>query len=175
MMAFRTTTGDGIAFSANDISGRILHMASATTGSRTSSGAFALSLASEVIIIFGGILSWLFFANFQTSLMDGMKGGMMMGNWSAGSWFMGGWLFPLSLVAGAMVLLGAIMMNARPHETRNWGIIVPIFLALGVAGMGLSILGGIIGISGGAMALYFLAIHIAELAGLSILLRITLL
>lgn len=130
-------------------------MTSATTGSRTSSGAFALSLASGVIIIFGGILPWLLFANFQGSPMGGMMGGMMTGSWGAGPWFIGGgWLFPLSFVAGAMVLLGAIMMNARPQETRNWGIIVLIFSVLGLVGMGLSILGGIIGIVGGAKALY---------------------
>ena len=81
-------------------------------------------------------------------------GGMMI-SWGAGPWFMGGgWLFPLSLVAGAVILLGAIMMNSRPQETRNWGIIVLIFSVLGLAGMGLSILGGIIGIVGGAMAIY---------------------
>jgi hypothetical protein len=127
-------------------------MTSATTESRTSSTAFALSLASGVIIIFGGILPWLFFANFQASPMGGMMGGMM-GGWGAGPWFMGGWLFPLPFVAGAMVLFGAIMMNARPQETRNWGIIVLIFSVLGLVGMGLSILGGIIGIVGGAIAL----------------------
>lgn len=126
------------------------------TESRSSSGTFALSLASGVIIIFGGILPWLFFANFQASPMGGIMGGMMMtGSWSAGPWFMGGgWLFPLPFVSGAMVLFGAIMMNARPQETRNWGIIVLIFSVLGLVGMGLSILGGIIGIVGGAMALY---------------------
>lgn len=129
-------------------------MTSATTGSSTSPGAFALSLASGVIIIFGGILPWLFFANFQASPMGGMMRGMMMGSAGVGPWFMGGWLFPLPFVAGAMVLLGAIMMNARPHETRNWGIIVLIFSVLGLAGMGISILGGIIGIVGGALALY---------------------
>ncbi len=125
-------------------------MASATTESRTSPAAFAISLASGVIIILGGILPWLFFANFQASPMGGMMGGMM---WGAGPWFMGGWLFPLPLVAGAMVLFGAIMMNARPQETRNWGIIVLVFSVLGLVGMGLSTLGGIIGIVGGAMAL----------------------
>ena len=52
-----------------------------------------------------------------------------------------------------MVLFGAVMMNARPQETRNWRIIVLIFSVLGLAGMGLSILGGIIGIVGGAVAL----------------------
>lgn len=126
--------------------GHIIHMASATTESRTSSTAFAISLASGVIIILGGILPWLFFANFQASPMGGMM-------WGAGPWFMGGWLFQLSLVAGAMVLFGAIMMNARPQETRNWGIIVLVFSVLGLVGMGLSTLGGIIGIVGGSMAL----------------------
>jgi hypothetical protein len=130
-------------------------MTSATNESRGSPAGFALSLASGVIIIFGGILPWLFFANFQGSPMGGMMGGMMIGSWGAGAgpWFMGGWLFPLPFVAGAMVLFGAIMMNVRPQETRNWGIIVLIFSVLGLAGMGLSILGGIIGIVGGAVAL----------------------
>ncbi len=130
-------------------------MTSATTESRTSPTAFALSLASGVIIILGGILPWLFFANFQASPMGGIMGGMMWGGsgWGSESWFMGGWLFPLPLVAGAMVLFGAIMMNARPQETRNWGIIVLIFSVIGLVGMGLSTLGGIIGIVGGVIAL----------------------
>ena len=97
----------------------------------------------------GNTLPWLFFARFQSSPM----GGMMGGSWGDGPWFMGGWLFPLSLVAGAMVLFGAIMMNTRSRETRSWGIIVLIFSILGLTGMGLSILGGVIGIVGGAMAL----------------------
>jgi len=117
-------------------------MASATTESRVSSAAFALSLASGVIIIFGGIMPWLFLANFQASPMGGMMGGMM-----------GGWLFPLSLVAGAMVLFGAIMMNARPQETRIWGVIVLVFAIVGFTGMGFSILGAILGIIGGIIAL----------------------
>lgn len=132
--------------------GDILYMTSAATESRTSSTAFALSLASGVIILLGGILPWLFFANFQASPGGGMMGGMM-GGWGSGPWFMGGWLSPLSLVAGAMVLFGAIMMSVRPQETRNWGIIVLIFSVIGLIGMGLSTLGGIIGIVGGAVAL----------------------
>jgi len=128
-------------------------MASATNESRTLPTAFALSLASGVIIVFGGILPWLFLANFQASPMSGMMGGMMIGSSGAGPWFIGGWLFPLPFVAGAMVLFGAIMMNARPQKTRNWGIIVMIFSVLGLVGMGLSILGGVIGVVGGAVAL----------------------
>jgi len=71
----------------------------------------------------------------------------------AGPWFIGGWLFPLPFVAGAMILFGAIMMNARPQKTRKWGIIVMIFSVLGLVVTGLSILGGVIGIVGGAVAL----------------------
>jgi len=134
--------------------GNILDMTSATTETRVSPTAFALSLASGVLIILGGILPWLFIANFQASpMVGGMMGGMMWGNGAAGPWFMGGWLFPLPLVAGAMVLFGAIMMNTRPRDSRNWGIIVLIFSVLGLVGMGLSTLGGIIGIVGGAIAL----------------------
>lgn len=124
-------------------------MASTTTESRVSSAAFALSLASGVIIIFWGIMPWLFLANFQASPM----GGMMGGGWGAGPWFMGGWLFPLSLVAGAMILFGAIMMNARPQETRIWGVIVLVFSIVGFTGMGFSILGAILGIIGSIIAL----------------------
>ncbi|MBI5146563.1 MAG: hypothetical protein HZA84_05015 [Thaumarchaeota archaeon] len=128
-------------------------MASGTTESRVPSAAFALSLASGVIIIFWGIMPWLFLANFQASPMDGMMGGMMGGGWGAGHWFIGGWLFPLSLVAGAMILFGAIMMNARPQETRIWGVIVLVFSIVGFTGMGFSILGAILGIIGSIIAL----------------------
>ncbi len=123
---------------------------------KRSSTAFALSLASGVIIIFGSIMPWLFFANFRTAPMGGMMGGGMIGGgmgWWAGPGFMGGWLFPLPLIAGIMVLVGAIMMNARPQETRIWGIIVLVFSIMGFTAMGFSILGAILGIIGGIIAL----------------------
>jgi hypothetical protein len=52
-----------------------------------------------------------------------------------------------------MVLFSAIMMNIQPRNTYTWGIIVLIFSILGFVGMGLSILGSIIGVIGGALAL----------------------
>lgn len=123
-----------------------------TMSEKRSSTAFALSLASGVIIVFGSIIPWLFFANFQTAPMGGMMGGGMMG-WWAGPGFAGGWFFPLPLVAGIMVLVGAIMMNARPQETGIWGVIVLVFSIIGFTGMGFSILGAILGIIGGIIAL----------------------
>ena len=66
---------------------------------------------------------------------------------------MGSWFFALPLIAGILVVVGAIMMTARPQETTAWGIIVLIFSIIGFTGMGLSILGAIIGIIGGIIAL----------------------
>jgi hypothetical protein len=113
---------------------------------KRSSLAFPLSLVAGMLIIFGSILSLLFFANFQISPMGRMRGGMM--GWWGGPGFMGGWFFALPLISGILVVVGAIMMNARPQETTTWGIIVLIFSIIGFTGMGLSILGAIIGIIG---------------------------
>jgi hypothetical protein len=118
---------------------------------KRSSLAFPLSLVGGMLIIFGSILSLLFFANFQISPMGGMRGDMM--GWWGGAGFMGGWFFAMPLIAGILVVVGAIMMNARPQETTTWGIIVLIFSIIGFTGMGLSILGAIIGIIGGIIAL----------------------
>jgi hypothetical protein len=113
------------------------------------STAFALSLASGVIIM----MPWLFFTNFQTSPMGWMMSeGGMMSLWT-GPGFAGGWYLVLPLVSGIIVLAGAIMMKVRPQEIRISGIIVLVFSVIGFAGMGFSILGSILGIIGGAIAL----------------------
>jgi hypothetical protein len=52
-----------------------------------------------------------------------------------------------------MVLVGAIMMNARPQATRTWGVIVLVFSIVGFTAMGFSILGAILGVIGGIIAL----------------------
>lgn len=75
-------------------------------------------------------------------MMAGMKGTMMAG-----------WFFGIPLTAGILVILGAVMMNIRPQETTLWGVVVLVFSVIGFTGMGLSIVGAIIGIIGGAMAI----------------------
>ena len=119
---------------------------------KRSSSAFVLSLVGGLLIVFGSILTLLFFTNFHISPMRGMMGGGMMGWWS-GPGFMGGWFFSIPLISGILVILGAIMMNARPQETTIWGIVVLIFSIIGFTGMGFSILGGFLGIIGGAIGL----------------------
>jgi hypothetical protein len=67
--------------------------------------------------------------------------------------FIGGWFFSVPLISGILVIIGAILMNIRPQENTTWGIIVLLFSIIGFTGMGLSIIGGILGIIGGAIAL----------------------
>jgi hypothetical protein len=104
----------------------------------------------------------LFFANYSYQT-PGMMGGMMMGG-ARGlgiMWFgpglMGGWLsasfFLIPMISGIMVIIGAIMMSKRSHEATMWGIVVLVFSVLGFTGMGLALLGSILGIIGGAIAL----------------------
>jgi hypothetical protein len=134
----------------------------ATRRSPLSSSAILLSLAGGIIILFGSIIPLLFFANYSYQT-PGMMGGMMMGGargleimWF-GPGFMGGWFsasfFLIPMISGIMVIIGAIMMNIRSHEATIWGIVVLVFSVLGLAGMGLAILGSILGIIGGAIAL----------------------
>ncbi|MGC1134981.1 MAG: hypothetical protein WA941_19280 [Nitrososphaeraceae archaeon] len=121
---------------------------------RWSSTAFGLSLAAGVLILLGTLLPWTLFAGFQWNPMGHMTGG---GGMMGGGGRMGGagiaWLFPLSLVSGATVLVGAIMMYQRPQQTRMWGIPVLIFSVLALIEMGFSIVGGVLGIIGGIVAL----------------------
>ena len=122
-----------------------------TVSEKTSSSAFALSLVGGILIIFGSILMGLIFSNIQT-WMGGMMGSGMMGGGMMGT-MTAGWFFGIPLIAGISVILGAVMMNTRPQETTLWGIIVLVFSVIGFTGMGLSIVGAIIGIIGGAMAI----------------------
>jgi len=118
---------------------------------KNSASAFALSLAGGILIILGSIVSFLFFAHFWSSMQDRMGG--MMGGGMMGGGMMGNWFLPIPIVAGILVLIGAIMLNFQPQQTTLWGIIIVIFAIVGLMGMGLSFLGSILGIIGGALAL----------------------
>ncbi|WP_148687075.1 hypothetical protein [Candidatus Nitrosocosmicus hydrocola] len=132
----------------------------------------ALSIVSGIIIL-ASSLFWLFFVN--TTTIDEMRGfmGNTMGDHMMNSdgimnfhGFMGwmggggtgvtgdGWILPLMvIVSGIMILIGATIMYKRPREKKIGGIIVIIFSVLGLTGMGFSIIGSIIGIVGGTVAL----------------------
>lgn len=137
-------------------------MGSTKTEKKPASTAFALSLAAGTIILFGGVLQLIFFANFSSSGFGGnmmgpeMMGGGMMGWWTGPWWpMMGGWfLFPLLvLISGIIVLVAALMLNTKPCETHTWGMIMLVFSVIAFLRTGISILGAILGILGGIIAL----------------------
>lgn len=86
--------------------------------------------------------------------MGGPRGLGMM--WF-GPGLMGGWLstsfFLIPMISGIVVIVGAIMMSKRSREAIIRGIVVVVLSVLGLTGMGLAILGSILGIIGGAIAL----------------------
>lgn len=61
--------------------------------------------------------------------------------------------FLVGLVAGIIVLVGALMLNSRLTEHSTWGVIIVVFSAISLLGMGGFFIGAALGIAGGALAL----------------------
>jgi len=124
------------------------------------STAFVLSLISGVLMIINSVLSVIMITSY--SMNFGFLGGMMGGMMGGFTGMMGGFGFPFGLmigfmivgiVAGIIVLIGAFMLNSRPSEHLAWGIVILIFSVISFLGMGGFIIGAILGIAGGALAI----------------------
>src|SRR5438128_12643270 len=125
---------------------------------------FVLSLVGGVFILLGAIVTSIFtfgsptIVGSMSSSMSGMMGGM---NGQMGMGIMiGGILgiYPIfsiiGLAAGALVILGAVMLYSRPFEKDLWGAFIIAFSILGIlGGMGGFMVGLVLGIVGGALAL----------------------
>lgn len=117
---------------------------------------FVLSLIGGLVIIAGSLIMVLFWnSGFPYRMYYGMGPGMMGGYWfgSSSGWMLG--LFIIALISGVIVLIGAIMLNARPQERVTWGIVVIVFAIISLVGMGGYIIGALLGIAGGAIALSY--------------------
>jgi len=75
--------------------------------------------------------------------------------WMMGQQFASGLVLGsiVSIVFGAIVMGGAILMFKKPLQTSQWGVIVLVASALSFIGMGGFMIGGILGIIGGVIAL----------------------
>ena len=62
-------------------------------------------------------------------------------------------LAAVGLIFGVLVLLGAIMLHIKPVDKKVWGIIIVVFSIPSVVTGGGFIIGFILGIIGGALAL----------------------
>jgi len=60
----------------------------------------------------------------------------------------------IGLASGALVILGAVMLYSRPFEKDIWGVVIIAFSILGIlGGMGGFMIGLVLGILGGVLAL----------------------
>ena len=125
---------------------------------------FVLSLIGGVFILLGAIVTSMF--NFgsativgsMSSSMSGMMGGMS-GQTGMGM-MIGGMMgvYPIfsivGLASGAVVILGAVMLYSRPFEKDLWGAVITAFSILGIlGGMGGFMIGLVLGVVGGVLAL----------------------
>jgi hypothetical protein len=118
--------------------------------------AFVLSLIGGLVITAGRAIA-AFLSAFASpyDTYYGMGPGMMGDYWFG---YNSGWMTGLSIVAlacGILVLIGATMLNARPAEQTTWGIIILVFSIASFIGMGGYMIGAILGIAGGAIALSY--------------------
>ncbi|MEM2996750.1 MAG: hypothetical protein QW639_02685 [Candidatus Bathyarchaeia archaeon] len=116
--------------------------------------AVVLSLIGGVLILLGSTMR--FIMPMYGWMGYGMMGGFnhMMGSPWNPFVFMGG-LWLIGLVSGVLVIIGAAMLNARPAEHYAWGTIILVFSAISFLGMGGLLIGAILGIIGGVLALTF--------------------
>lgn len=57
------------------------------------------------------------------------------------------------LASGAIVLASAILLSAAPGQRRTWGVLILVFSVLSFLGLGGFVIGAVLGILGGALAL----------------------
>ena len=127
-----------------------------------------MSLVAGILMLVTGILSaaWFMTGGYAPNgggmmdgngMMDGFGGMMdgyesMMHGFGVPLSFMSG-LSIIGLIAGILVIIGAIMLNARPADHITWGAIILAFSVISLLGMGGFYVGALLGIAGGALAL----------------------
>ena len=121
--------------------------------------AFILSIIAGLLILCGGIVSTVWFiyggavwgdiGDMWSGFMGGYHG--MMGSFGTPLSYMGG-LSLVGLVSGAIILISAWMLNMRPQEQNMWAILIMVFSVISFLNMGGFMIGGILGLIGGAFA-----------------------
>ena len=115
------------------------------SSSEKPTAAYALSLIAGVLILLNGAV-----IGFVPGLIAAIPGA------SAVPGFVGGILWTVSiviLVFGVIVLLSAVMLYQNPMRKTTWGVLILLFSILSIVGGGGFLVGTILGIIGGALAL----------------------
>ena len=121
---------------------------------------FILGLIAGIFILLRAIVMSMF--AFSTAIMMGSMGGTMSGmmsNMYAGMsmGMMMGFAPALTVVgiaSGVMVILGSVMVYTHPSESQLWGAIILAFSVVSIiGGMGGFLVGLVLGVVGGVLAL----------------------
>ena len=115
-----------------------------------------LALVGGIIMILGGVL-FIAVATFviphlnlsNMTVPQGMDSASLRSLISGVVGVMGGF----GLVCGAIVLVSATMLLARIGARRTWGILILVFSVLSLVGLGGFVIGAILGMVGGVLAL----------------------
>lgn len=121
--------------------------------------AVILSIIGGVLMLVGGSMAFMMLSynNGGFGMMSGFGG--MMGGYRGMMddvgfpYVMMDGLMLVSLVSGILVIVGAVMIDIHPSQSRTWGIIVLIFSIVSLVGMGGFLIGAVLGVAGGALAL----------------------
>ncbi len=121
--------------------------------------AVILSIIGGALMLLCGSMAFMMLTNNDEDfgMMNGFGG--MMGGYRN---MMNGLSFPyglmsglmlVSLVSGILVIIAAVMINIHPSQSSTWGIIILVFSIISFLGMGGFLIGAVLGIVGGALAL----------------------
>lgn len=111
--------------------------------------AFVLSLAAGVLLLVGGAvaLAWSYYPGW--GWWRGMMMPMMM-------WWMP-WMLLISTIigiaSGAVIIIGSLAIFSDPKLSQAWGAVILVFSLVGLLGFGGFIVGSLLGIVGGILAL----------------------
>ncbi|MCS6769766.1 MAG: hypothetical protein NZ570_04950 [Candidatus Caldarchaeum sp.] len=124
------------------------------TAAEKPTAAFILSLVAGVLILAGGLFgvaAWMMWDGMAYwGGWGGMMGPMMMGWWMPWAWSA---FSLLGLVSGIAIIAGALMLQSHPAQAQTWGTVILVFSVVSVFGMGGFLLGALLGILGGILAL----------------------
>ncbi|MCI0560279.1 MAG: hypothetical protein MN733_17470 [Nitrososphaera sp.] len=122
-----------------------------------------LSIIAGALMVAGGILTFSLFTVWTQTGIPGWGGGMMGGTggmMGSGGMMSGGFMwglglgsFAISLGAGAVSIVGGYSIYKKPGSSSSWGIAILISGIVGLIGLSGFIIGPILGIIGGILAL----------------------
>jgi hypothetical protein len=118
--------------------------------------ALIISLVGGIVILLGGIL-FMFASAFILPLLDysNVNAPPRLASASIPAIVSGvvGVMGAVGLVSGVIVLVSAVILMTNPGQRRNWGVLILVFSVISFLGLGGFVVGAILGIIGGILAL----------------------